>query len=108
MSKFTESDVEEAALAWLEELGYTTAAEPDLGPDGVTPERVSYGDVFLAGRLKAAIARLNPLLGLETREEVFRKLIQTETPSLIEENRRLHRLVADGVPVEVTRDDGTI
>jgi len=68
MSNFAESHVEEAALAWLEELGYATAAGPDLGPDGVTSERVSYGDVILAERLKDAIARLNPHLEPETRE----------------------------------------
>jgi type I restriction enzyme R subunit len=108
MSNFAESHVEEAALAWLEELGYATAAGPDLGPDGVTSERVSYGDVILAERLKDAIACLNPHLEPETREEVFRKLIQTEMPALVEENRRLHQLIVNGVPVEVTREDGTI
>ena len=36
------------------------------------------------------------------------KLLQTETPSLVEENRRLHRYLVEGVPVEVRREDGTI
>lgn len=39
---------------------------------------------------------------------MFRKLLQSETPSLTEENRRLHRYIVEGVPVEVTRADGTI
>ena len=33
---------------------------------------------------------------------------QTETPSLIEENRRLHRYLIEGVPVEIAREDGSI
>ena len=41
-------------------------------------------------------------------EEVLRKVQQTETPSLIEENRRLHRHLIEGVPVEIAREDGSI
>ncbi len=37
-----------------------------------------------------------------------KKLQQTELPSLVEENRRLHRLLIDGVDVEVERADGSI
>jgi len=103
-----ESHVEEAALAWLAELGYGTANGLEIGPDGSKPERGAYHDVVLAGRLRAAIARLNPTLAREVREEAFRKLLQTETPVLVEENRRLHRHLIEGVPLEVSRDDGSI
>lgn len=103
-----ESDVEEAALTWLEQVGFAVGAGPDLGPDGITPERTSYGDVVLEGRLSDAIARLNPQIPAEAREEALRRILQAEKPSLVEENRRIHRLIVDGVPVEFPRDDGTI
>jgi type I restriction enzyme, R subunit len=105
---FAESHVEEAALAWLGELGYATADGLDIGPDGSKPERAAYGDVLLGSRLRAAIVRLNPTLTPEIREDVFRKIIQAEMPGLVEENRRLHRYLIEGVPVEVTREDGSI
>jgi type I restriction enzyme R subunit len=108
MAPFAESHVEEAALSWLAELGYTTANGLDIGPDGTKSERSNYGDVVLAERLRAAIARLNPTLTPETRAEVLAKLTQAETPALIEENRRLHRYLVEGVPVEVRRADGSI
>lgn len=108
MIGFTESHVEEAALEWLGGLGYAVRLGPDISPDGTTPERASYGDVVLSGRLRDAIERLNPHLSAETHREVLRKLVQAETPSLIEENRRLHRFLVEGVPVEVTREDGSI
>ncbi|MFO1127830.1 MAG: type I restriction endonuclease subunit R [Rhodospirillales bacterium] len=108
MIGFTESHVEDAALAWLDGLGYAVRAGPDISPDGATPERASYGDVVLTDRLREAIARLNPHLPAETRAEVLRKLEQAETPSLIQENRRLQRFLSHGVPVEVTREDGSI
>ena len=64
--------------------------------------------MLLVERLRAAIAKLNPTLNAETRAEVLAKLTQTETPSLVEENRRLHRYMIEGVPVEVRRADGSI
>ena len=107
-AKFTESHVEEAALQWLEGLGYEVCHGPDIAPDGSSPERARYGDVILPGRLQTALQRLNPHLPADTLEEVFRKAHQTETPSLIEENRRLHRLMVDGVDIELPREDGSI
>jgi type I restriction enzyme, R subunit len=107
-SGFAESHVEEAALAWLTELDYTTAKGLDVGPDGSSPERASYGDVLLIERVRSAIAKLNPTLATETRAEALNKLVQAETPSLVAENRRLHRYVIEGVPVEVQRPDGTL
>ena len=108
MSHVTESLVEDAALEWLAGLGYAVLHGPDISPDGPTPERVSYDQVLLTIRHREALARLNPHLPAEMLEEVLRKVQQTETPSLIEENRRLHRYLIEGVPVEVAREDGSI
>ena len=108
MAKFAESEVEDAALEWLAGLGYAMLHGPDIGPEGPAPERGSYDEVLLAGRLRKALARLNPHLPAETLEDVLRKVRQTETPSLIEENRRLHRYLVEGVPIEVAREDGSV
>lgn len=108
MTKFTESHVEEASLAWLEELGYSIASGPDLGPDGSTPERASYGDVVLVDRLRQAVADLNPNIPEDIRNDVLSRILRSESPSLIEENRRLHSFMVDGVPVEVPRADGSL
>ncbi len=108
MAKFTESEVEDAALESLAALGYAVLHGPDIGPEGPAPERGSYDEVLLTGRLRGALARLNPHLPAETLEEVLRKVRQTETPSLVEENRRLHRYLVEGVPIEVAREDGSM
>ena len=100
MRIIAESHVEEATLAWLEELGFAVADGLDISPDGITPERASYGDVILSEQLRTAITRFNPHLNPDTVEEVFRRLTRAETPVLIEENRRLHRFLVDGVPIE--------
>lgn len=106
--KLAESHVEEAALDWLAEIGYATANGFVIGPDGLAPERESYGDVLLSARLHTAIERLNPTLSPEARAEVFAKVRQVETPSPITENRRLHRYLVEGVPIEMARPDGSI
>lgn len=55
MTAFTESVVEQAALAWFENLGYTVKAGPDIAPDGSTPERGTYTEVILHDRLRQAL-----------------------------------------------------
>ena len=106
--KLTESHVEDAALAWLEELGYGVKAGPDIAPDSAAPERGSYDTVVLVKRLERAVARLNPVIPEEARAEALRRLTLAEYPGLVEENRRLHRYLVEGVPVEFYGDHGSI
>ena len=93
-SSFAESHVEDAALAWLSELGYAPANGPDIGPDGSKPERASYGDVLLVERLRVAITRLNPSLNAETRTEALSKLTQLPLVQLIEDQGAPYDFVA--------------
>lgn len=101
----TEDIVEQAALETLQELGWAYLPGSVLAPEGITPERRSYGDVILIGRLEAAIAKLNPDAPEQAQSEALRKLVSGELSDLIEENRRVHRLLTEGVDVEF-RDDG--
>ncbi len=77
------------------------------GPDGKVPERDAYSDTILARRLREAMARLNPQTPEDAREDAMRWLVAPGRPSLIEENRRLHRALVEGVPVEFRAEDGT-
>ena len=81
MSTFNENHVEEAAIAYLQELGYAYKPGPEIAPDTLTSERQSYGDVFLLQRLKDAIARLNPTIPFEAREDALRRLQQPSIPN---------------------------
>lgn len=78
-----EATVEEAALAWFGELGYAVAHGPDLAPGEPAAERQSFGDVLLVGRLREAIARLNPQVPEEAREDALRRVLRLATPSLV-------------------------
>ena len=105
---FTESIVEEAALVWLEGLGFSIAHGPDIAPDTPIAERTSFNQVALEGRLRIALAQLNPALPAEALEDAFRKLTRPEGPTLETRNRAFHRMLVDGVPVEYRRPDGSI
>ena len=108
MTSFTESEVEEAALAWLEGTGWQVAHGPDIAPNMPAAERADYGDVVLEQRLSDALALLNPTLPAEALEDAFRKLTRPEGAELIQRNRALHRLLVDGVTVEYRDAEGTI
>jgi len=107
-SRFTEDHVEQACLDWLEALGYSTLHGPDSSPDGDTPERAAYDANILIERFKSAFHNINPHLSADACDYALRKLQQTELPTLIEENRRIHKLIVDGVDVDITREDGSI
>ena len=96
----TESVVEQAALAWLESVGWQIAHGPDVGPDMPRAERRDYGEVVLIQRLRDALARLNPDLPAEALEDASRKLTRPEGAELLLRNRTVHRLAVDGVTVE--------
>ena len=108
MSFLSESQLEEILLQLFERLGYRRGTDAEIGPDGFSPERESYGHVILEKRLIAAIERLNPDIPSEARVDAIKGLVKTETPSLVEENRRLHRLMVEGVGIEYYDKDGTI
>jgi type I restriction enzyme R subunit len=107
---FTESVVEDAALAWLEALGYGVLQGPEIAACEPGAERSdpNYRDVLLEGRLRQALVRLNPDLPPEAIEDAYRKLTRADAPSLVERNRAVHRMLVDGVTVEYRRNDGSI
>src|SRR5581483_11751474 len=107
---FTESVVEEAALDWLEGLGYAVLHGPAIAAGEPAAERrdPNCRDVVLEGRLREALAQLNPDLPAEALEEAFRKLIRADAPSPLERNRAIHRMLVDGVTVEYRRKDRSI
>lgn len=108
MAFLSEAAVEDVLLAQLQTLGYQIEREEDIGPDGHRPERESHDEVVLKKRFEDAIVRLNPGLPPEARQDAVRRVMQSELPSLLEENRRIHKLMTEGVDVEYYANDGTL
>src|SRR5262245_25010919 len=105
---FTESIVEEAALAWLAELDYTLLGGPRIALGEPMAEREDFRQVVPHGRLRQDLVRLNPTLPTVALDEAFRKLIRPDRPTLVANNHYLHRLLVDGVTVEYQRVDGSL
>src|SRR5258707_7400545 len=104
---FTESTIEETALDWLKDLGYSIVYGGDIAPDEPAAELENYGEVIREGRLKDALKRINPTVPAEALEDAFRKVTRPNAVSLVGNNLAFHKMLADGIEVEY-RADGRI
>ena len=107
----SEDQIEQALLQRLQHLcGYDalncfTAAPEDLN-DG--SGRSDKREVILAGRLRAAVQRLNPQAPAVAQEQAVATLMQPRTAmSLVAANREVDALIRGGVPVEYEATTGT-
>ncbi len=108
MARLVESIIEDAALAWLESLGWSIKHGPDIAPDTLFAERSDYSQVILERRLHDALFRLNSSLPPEAIEDAYRKIHRLEGATLEARNRRFHQFLVDGVTVEYRIKDGEI
>jgi type I restriction enzyme R subunit len=100
MTKITESLVEDAAIDWLQSMGYEYAYGPDI--TGVGLERENHKQVVLAERLLGALKRINPGLPRAALHKAAHILVDFDNPNLIHSNKAFHRLIVDGVRVSYT------
>ncbi len=108
MTVLNEATVELAAIEYLRQLGYATTFGPDIAFDGTHPERVSYQEALLQDRLRDAILRVNPGIQAALADDAIKRLLRAESQNELVENRRVHKLLTDGVPVEYRAHDGSI
>ena len=100
MTPVGEATVEAAVLEWLAALGWTVLHGPDIAPDTPAAERADYGEVVLTGRLRSALARLNPDLPDDALEDALRRLTRPAGATLEARNRDFHRMLVAGLTVE--------
>lgn len=105
--KYTESLVEEAALAWFDQTFYKVLNGFEIAPGEDLAERPSFEDPTLPIRVKEALTRLNPTIPSDALDDAFRKLVRGEAPSLVQNNRAFHRMLINGIDVEY-QVDGSI
>ncbi|MEN0658260.1 type I restriction endonuclease subunit R [Caldifermentibacillus hisashii] len=103
---FTEDLLEKAVIETLQEMDYEYAFGPDLSVGGPRPERKDYREVILAGRLRDTLYKLNRDLPPDAIEDVYRRVITFNSPSLIENNRHFHKLLTEGVDVSFHKNGG--
>ena len=103
----TEDQLEQETLGWLAEVGYRPLHGPTIAPEGGHPERSSYQQVLLPGRLREAIDRLNPQIPGTAREDALRQVLDLGIPALLSANRHFHKLLVGGAPVQYQKDGET-
>lgn len=109
MIDLTEPKLDEpAVMEWLEELGFERAYGPEISPEGEYPERGDYGEVILEERLREALTGINPHIPPEGIEEAVRKVKIPQGMDLLENNLAFHRMMTEGVDVQLRREDGSI
>lgn len=106
MFKYNESELEIAALEWLEEIEYEIVEGPDIAPDGDYAERESFHDVVLVDRLRDSLKRINPALDQKVIEEAVQKIIANASPNIVLNNKQLHKFVTDGIEIQTQGTDG--
>jgi type I restriction enzyme R subunit len=62
MNRIVEQQLEDLAIRWLKETGWSHVHGASIAPDGARPERQTWRDVLLRGRLLSALGRINPHL----------------------------------------------
>jgi type I restriction enzyme, R subunit len=107
---FSESVVEDAALAWLGGCRWHVAHGPSVAAGEPAAERSdpNFRDVVLEARLRQSLVRLNPDLPADALEDAHRKLTRIDALTLIERNRAVYRVLVDGITVEYRRKDDSI
>ena len=92
---------EDPAVELLESLGYTY-----LPPDDLEPERASLKETILAGRLSAALKRLNPWLSEANVAKAVKTVTQVPATSLAEANEKVYTSLTYGIALEQDRGGG--
>ena len=98
-SRLTENSIETLAIELLEQLGYKYIHAPDIALDSETPERESFEQVLLPGRLEKAIHRINPDIPADIRTEAIKEIQRIASPELLTNNETFHRYLTEGIPV---------
>lgn len=88
------------ALTWFEVIGYTVLLEPDITLGKHQIGRSSYSDVVLYQRLHDALQKINPTKPDEAIAAAIYQVTCTHSSDLLENNRRFHKLLTNGVQVE--------
>ena len=101
-----EASLENVALDLLRQAGWQTAFGPEIAPEELLAERTDYREVVLTGRLRSAVALLNPELPSDAVSQVVLTVLRAESQALEAENWRAYQLLVEGVPVTYRDEAG--
>ena len=104
--QFSEDDLEQVALEWLQLLGYDYKKGNEISMTGLTPERKSDKDVVLHERLEKALRKINSDIHPRFIEKAIHELTLEKSPNLLENNLTFHENLINGIEIEDYDDEG--
>ncbi|MCI2869168.1 type I restriction endonuclease subunit R [Staphylococcus hominis] len=104
--QFSEDDLEQVALEWLQSLGYDYKKGNEISMTGLTPERKSDKDVVLHERLEKALRKINSDIHPRFIEKAIHELTLEKSPNLLENNLTFHENLINGIEIEDYDDEG--
>ncbi|EGJ51736.1 type I restriction endonuclease subunit R [Desulfocurvibacter africanus] len=96
-ASFAEADIEDAACAIFEQLGYSIRSGKEVDSD---VEREHTAAIFLRQRIDDAAQHLSPQITAWARQQALKHLQKPEYSTLAQNNRWFHTLLTEGVEVE--------
>jgi type I restriction enzyme R subunit len=100
MAQLTEDYmVEQSAINWLKELGYSYVYGYRLSPEN--RERNFYRNAVLKNRFIEAIMRINPWLTEIEAQEIYKKVTEIEHPDFVMKSKIFYEMLIDGVKVTI-------
>ncbi len=101
----TEDKVEQNALEILATLGWQTMHGPDMLTTPDHQGERAPTDAVIEGQLKNALTRLNQNVPASALEEAYKKILRSDEPDLLQDNRQFHHLLVEGIDIETRVDD---
>ncbi len=99
MSDINEEILEKTSIEWFTEIGYKFVHGPDIAPEKNYQERDDLRQVFLIGRLRSALIRLNPEVPNKTIDAAVLQITNPNIPGLVASNRQFHIWMTKGLPI---------
>ena len=96
MTKITENEIELFAIELFEKLGYNYIYAPEL-------ER-NHEEILLKDRLLNAVEKINPSLPQSAIEDAIKQIERIKSSELLSDNETFHKLLVEGVKVDIQRD----
>lgn len=100
----SEDHIEQVIIQEFVDIGYEYINGVEISPEGLYQER-EYTEVVLKNRLQEAIAKINPTIPYEAREEALKKVLRSDSPELFQNNYQFHQYLTDGVDIEYRKEN---
>lgn len=106
-NKITENEIELFVIELLEKQGFKYIYAPHIAPDSESPMRESFEDVILKDKLVSSLTTINPTLEYDQLEYAVKQCQRLNTTELLSDNEVFHKMLTEGITVEVQCDGVT-